>query len=439
MTIPKGHIIAALVVTTAVVSAVGFDVHAQSAPTEQVHMEQAQCFDINRSKIGKPSTALGDFSDKVGKAWREDNLTGIRIVGAASPDGPYSVNRRLSEERAQAVGRYLSAQSGVPAKYINVSSIPEDWDKFDRFIGQSLSADDCAKVRLIVSSTANLDERERKLRRAEGGRIWRILVAEVLPLLRCVTIEAELKDHSTLTFTLDNSTELPAPDLGPEPGPELTPQAGELSSQTETETLPQAGGLSSQAETDAQAGGLSSQVLPYHWYVKTNLAAWAMLVANVQAEMDVVSHLSVMLPIYYSGWDYFKSTLKYRTFTVLPEVRYWPRGDNQGFFAGLHGGFSYYNVALDGNTRWQDHDGNTPAWGGGLTVGYRLPIRKSSPWQFEFSVGAGVYTLDYDTFHNYKNGLLTGRHKKTFFGIDNFAITLSYRFDQKRYRKGGAQ
>lgn len=419
MTIPKGHLIAALIVTTAVVSAVGFGVYAQGASKEQVHMEQAQCFDINRSKIGNPSKALGDFSDKVCKAWREDNLTGIKIVGAASPDGPYSVNRRLSEERAQAVGRYLSAQTGIPERYINVSAIPEDWNKFDRYIDQSLSAADCAKVRHIVSTTANLDVRERKLRNLEGGRIWRILVADVLPQLRCVTIEAELKDHSTLTFTLDNSENLPAPDLGPEPGPENLSQAEDLSSQT-------------------QAEDLSSPGLPYHWYVKTNLAAWAMLVANVQAEMDIVSHLSVMLPIYYSGWDYFKSTLKYRTFTVLPEVRYWPRGDNQGFFAGLHGGFSYYNVALDGKARWQDHDGNTPAWGGGLTVGYRLPIRKSSPWQFEFSVGAGVYSLDYDTFHNYKNGLLTGRHKKTFFGIDNFAVTLSYRFDQKRYRKGGA-
>lgn len=164
-----------------------------------------------------------------------------------------------------------------------------------------------------------------------------------------------------------------------------------------------------------------------------------MLIANIQGEMDIIDHLSVMLPVYYSGWNYFKSDLKLRAFVVLPELRCWVWPDNQGLFFGAHGGFAYYNYAKGGEWRYQDHNADTPAWGGGITIGYRLPVRESSPWQFEFSAGYGIYHLDYDIYVNRPNGLLAGRRKRTFFGVDNVAVTLSYRFDQKRMRKGGGR
>lgn len=199
-----------------------------------------------------------------------------------------------------------------------------------------------------------------------------------------------------------------------------------------------------EADFTASAESASTlELVPRHWYLKTNIPAWGLLIANLQAEMDVTDHLSVMLPVYWSGWDYGKRTLKFRTFTVLPEVRGWLRPDNQGLFAGVHGGFCYYNVAFDKDKRYQDKDGRTPAWGGGVTLGYRLPIRGRSPWQFEFSAGFGIYHLDYDTFRNGGNGYKTGNHSRTFYGLDNFAVCISYRFDQKRMRtqlkKGGGE
>lgn len=124
---------------------------------------------------------------------------------------------------------------------------------------------------------------------------------------------------------------------------------------------------------------------------------------------------------------------------MLPEARYWLKSENQGVFFGAHAGFSYYNYATPGKLRYQDRDGNHPAYGGGLTVGYRLPIRRSSPWQFEFSAGFGIYHLDYDKFNNSPNGLLVGHGKRTFYGVDNVAVTLSYRFNMTRKRKGGVQ
>ena len=173
-------------------------------------------------------------------------------------------------------------------------------------------------------------------------------------------------------------------------------------------------------------------------HVKTNAIGLGMGIANVAAEIDLAKHWSFTLPVYYSAWDYFKTTIKFRTFSVQPEFRYWLSENNDGFFAGAHFGLAYYNFAFDGDYRYQDHNRETPSIGGGLSVGYRLPISRNNRWWVEFSLGAGVYSNHYDKFHNTprtKDGLMIESIKKTYWGIDQAAVSFSYSFDLKK--KGG--
>lgn len=172
----------------------------------------------------------------------------------------------------------------------------------------------------------------------------------------------------------------------------------------------------------------------HHVYVKTNTIGLAMLVANAAVEVDLAGHWSFVLPVYYSAWDYFKSTLKFRTFCLQPEVRYWFDEANDGWFAGAHLGYAYYNYALDGSFRTQDHNRKTPSVGGGVSVGYRMPVSKDKRWRMEFSLGGGVYDSHYDKFHNEPNGRLIGDYRKTFFGIDQVNVSVVYRIE---WKKGG--
>ena len=175
-----------------------------------------------------------------------------------------------------------------------------------------------------------------------------------------------------------------------------------------------------------------------HLYLKSNALGLGMAIANIAAEIDLAKHWSFTLPVYYSAWDYFKSTIKFRTFAVQPELRYWPSENNNGFFAGAHFGLAYYNFAFDDDYRYQDHNRETPAIGGGASIGYRLSISKNHRWKMEISIGAGVYPLHYDKFHNTpktKDGLMTESIKKTYWGIDQAAVSLAYTFDLKM--KGG--
>ena len=157
--------------------------------------------------------------------------------------------------------------------------------------------------------------------------------------------------------------------------------------------------------------------------------------ANVGVEFDLGRYLSFNLPVYYSVVNYFTPTVKFRTLATQPELRVWPMTNKDGLFLGAHMGFAYYNFAFDGDYRYQDHDGKTPTLGGGLTLGYRIPISKNKNWKLEFGVGAGVYPLTYDLFENLpdvKKGQLFETRNNTYIGIDNVQIGISYRIPIKK-------
>lgn len=170
-------------------------------------------------------------------------------------------------------------------------------------------------------------------------------------------------------------------------------------------------------------------------HIKTNAVGWGMLISNVAVEMDVDKNWSVNFPIYYSAMNYFTSKVKFRTFALQPELRYWFSDTRNGWFAGAHLGLAWFNYAKGGDWRYQDHRRHSPLWGGGLDGGYRMPISKDERWLIEFSLGTGIYHLNYDIFHNEPNGQLVGNKKRTFFGIDHVGVSFAYRFDL--IKKGG--
>jgi hypothetical protein len=194
-----------------------------------------------------------------------------------------------------------------------------------------------------------------------------------------------------------------------------------------------------QVAQDTSSVAKSNSVKEDDWtrklHVKTNAIGLGLGIANVAPEIDIAKHLSFTLPVYYSAWNYFKTTIKFRTLAVQPELRYWISPNNEGFFAGAHFGLAYYNFAADGDYRYQDHNGKKPAIGGGLSIGYVLPISDNNRWRIEFSLGAGVYAVHYDKFFNTPNtkeGLMIDSGKTTYWGIDQAAISFVYTFNLKK-------
>lgn len=356
-----------------------------------------------------------------------DSIKGISVTGSCSPDGSSSLNDRLALNRAHAVALYLSKRLHLSEQSVECHSIGENWALFRSLVESNSGVPWREQLLKIIDSDISPDAKERNIKALDKGRVWSFLLKDIFPALRMAEIRIDFTNKS-ITETIPDQTigETNQPELGhqSEPEPKIPDSEPEISNpHTITEEYP------------AQQPQLPSpEEEPLHAYVKTNIPAWGLLWINAAGEIDVAPHWSANLSIYYSGFNYFKHTRKFRTFTVMPEMRYWFRRDNQGFFVAPHFGLGWYNCAFGGDYRYQDHNRRTPAIGGGVNAGFRFNISRNGRWRLETSLGFGIYRLDYDIFVNDYNGLLVGRRQRTFYGIDNAAISICYTFDLRNRR-----
>lgn len=353
---------------------------------------------------------------------RRDSATEIvdvLLCGAASPEGGDLLNRRLARGRLDALEKVVRAEIDIPDSVITRADSYIPWRDLRSLVEESdLKCKDEVISILeeksgpeVCRSGERADSRIVKLKQLDGGRVWRQLNSRFFKYLRnaCAVLVTCRREDVPLS------------------GPAVSADSAEVFLEPAEASIEEADSIVPEAENPARRLSL-----------KSNAVGWGLAIANVAVEIDMARHWSFSLPVYYSAWNYFKSTVKFRTFAVQPEVRYWLRDENEGAFAGAHFGMAYYNIATNGAYRYQDHDKRSPALGGGLSVGYRMPIGGDGRWKLELSVGAGIYRLHYDKFHNTprtKDGLLVNSVKKTYAGIDRVAVSVAYSFDLKR--KGG--
>lgn len=169
--------------------------------------------------------------------------------------------------------------------------------------------------------------------------------------------------------------------------------------------------------------------------LRTNAAGWALMIANIEGEIDIDEHWSFDFPVYFSAMNYFTSTVKFRLFGFRPEFRYWYRPENIGWFTGVHFGIGGFNFAFGGEYRYQSDWRRKPAVGGGVTVGYRMPISQDRRWEMEFALGLGVYSAPYNRFENHHNAPPLDVNNKIYVGPDLISVSFSYAFDV--HKKGG--
>lgn len=156
--------------------------------------------------------------------------------------------------------------------------------------------------------------------------------------------------------------------------------------------------------------------------LKTNIAYDAIAVPNLSFEIQCSKHISVELPVMFSGWD-ISHQHAVRTFAVQPEGRWWLEKAGTGHFFGVHAHMALFNVKWDEN-RYQNT--GRPLLGAGVSYGYKLPFSKH--WGAEFTLGAGYANMKYNTYYNIDNGALIETKSRNYWGITRLGISLSYRF-----------
>lgn len=351
--------------------------------------------------------SLEEFSHKVDSIGYS-KIDSIVIISQSSPEGIYEHNLMLSRNRANTMRRHILDRHPNLSHLLYVHPDGESWERLREYVKMDtlMKKSTIEKIISIIDADINV-----------GTKKWRM---EQLPVYRYLLQTYYPKIRNSTFYILYYSEIIPRK---VEPKPEL-----ELIVKKDT----------------TYTTAIFEPIIPIteEWsrqlHLKTNAIGLGMAIANVAIEVDLAKHWSFSLPIYYSAWNYFRSPIKFRTLAVQPEFRYWFKPDNEGWFVGGHFGLAYYNIASNSDYRYQDHNRETPAIGGGIAAGYRTHISQDKRWKMEFTLGGGVYPLHYDKFHNTPNtteGLMIEEVKKTYWGIDQIAVTFSYAFDLKK--KGG--
>ena len=336
------------------------------------------------------------------------DLVSVEFCGAVSPEGSVRFNRWLSNARLEALEKYVRNLIEIPEDIIVRNDHYIAWSELDEMVSNSDMHNKDAILSIIRSENTStgeqLDSRIDALKQLDNEVTWWKLYHTYFKHMRnAYTVLVTQKSDYALEYEKMMQPISPYVNLR-QPMPVVPIML-----------------VNPAPEPDNR-----------YMYIKTNLVGLGMLMANLGVEFDMGNKFSFVLPVYYSAVNYFKQTLKFRTFAVQPELRYWLKDNKDGFFVGAHAGFAYYNFAFDGKWRYQDKDGKTPTLGGGLSAGYRIPISKDENWKLEFALGAGIYPLHYDVFHNEYNGQLYDTRKKTYFGLDNVMIGISYRIPVKK-------
>ena len=123
--------------------------------------------------------------------------TSISIFAAASPDGPYSLNKRLADARAEsAVSLIKRLCPSVSDSVFVVKTLSEDVEGTISLI--SKSGQPWAEEAVSLLRKGGQDPEE-ALRHFKGGKVWRYLADNVYPQLRRseITIVCDSKESTT--------------------------------------------------------------------------------------------------------------------------------------------------------------------------------------------------------------------------------------------------
>ena len=292
------------------------------------------------------------FGDLLQERLREGcSLGAVLLRGSASPEGASSENETIAGLRAHALDAWLAGTPGMnPERYYR--EVGEDWEGLARIVRTLDTPWRDAALELL--GPAPEEALEDRLRRLDGGEVWRWLTANVFPELRSAGVSVECIDkrsaHRDTVFVLQTVRDTVFVEVAPPAPQEPTPAGPDFSDRRMLFAL------------------------------RTNILAIPFM--NLGVEVPLGRRWSVGADIYYpwlgpsghvGGVDKTGVCNEFSAADV--EVRYWfPRRDMQdgqrllGHSVGMYGAAGYYDFERD----WSGHQGEF--FNVGLDYLYAAPI-----------------------------------------------------------------
>lgn len=348
---------------------------------------------------------LDEFMRRVSEMHADSTarLNSIDIVAYASPEGSFTLNRKLARKRAENISAYLrDSLPFLPESLFNVQPKGIDWNGLAAMVEASdmrYRSEVLNILRNVPETTYRngklVDSRLKRLMDLRGGRPYNYMLTHFFPELR-----------SAGAYVVCDFVRIAQPAI-PINKPNEANGANEVDAAVPVATeLP---------ERDYD-----------RWAIKSNALYLAAGVTNIGGEYAFHRHWSVDLPLVYSPYTLAR-TYRMRFLYIQPEARYWLDRPMKGHFFGVHLHAGVFNVSLDNKNRYQSEKG---FHGAGISYGYAMPL--SRRWSMEFTIGVGYAFTKYCTYYNVPNGL---RYEKDlpyhYWGLTKLGLNFVYRFGDK--------
>lgn len=420
-------------------------------------------FPVSSWKIDSLNPVVNQYRKEV-YPWAQRygfRLRGIDLKGAASPEGPRGWNYTLGRERAMALVKAFGLDSLGGEKIdtanvlLNRENLIEDYRGLVRLLRERHDplADYVEKAIRRHGTNTEALKAELKANRAT----WRHLLHDVFPALRAsrmmIYLEAPWTTHwQTVQSTAPDRMEVEKTPLTYIRLRRPSESTGHIFQTTDDLRMPRRHVL-------ALRTNLLYDCFYYPDYGMAPTPTFALEFYPLRG------HVTYNVRLMLADWERWSEHKFWQIQDLSFEARYYlhrrtaPRDAGifssavadryKGFFLGLYAQANRYGIGFDEKRGWEGE-----GYGGGLSLGYVLPICKSQRCRLEFTAAAGGYVTYYDPyiygnpFTGEKDGLYyydtdlyrdkfrKRQHRLTWFGPTELGIHFTWDVLYRKIRKG---
>ena len=371
----------------AVLLAAASGIHAQVV-NDSVILEDARpvVFEVNKTLISEEDIKW--ITDTLKNELQKSELMMVYARAAASPEGPYLNNVRLSKERYAAMEKYLS-RFGIPKDRVVKDIIAEDY----QLVRAMLRRDNDAEYPVLDSIMTKYGKNEASLKAAlqkyNGGKLWKRLLKDYYPKLRAVRL-----------ILLYNVPDFEIPELTTEP------VAVDWTAPEYTFAQPDERVFNPYYPKEPRREVLSLKTnLLFDFAYMPGYDRWCPI-PNVALEYyPLHGHFTYGASIDFPWWQHYRQQKYFQLRNYQLETRYYFRSGDindvgigngaayKGWYVKAYAHAGLFSICFDANRGWEGE-----GLGAGLGLGYVMPLSRNERWRLEFGAQLGFFWCKHDPY-----------------------------------------
>ncbi len=402
-------------------------------------------FKVNRTELLDSDPFIPLYKDEL-VPWLKSQdlqLRHLYVRGAASPEGPYDNNVRLSKERTKRLIDFLMTELGQADSLnllIDAQNITEDYGLLVKMMHQADDPDYERVNRIWQLCGGDEFICKKRLMALDHGAVWKRLLQVYFPSLRQARV---ILLFARKPVPLDMASQEVTIDTVPVVVQDMS-----------IATVPIV--LQEEPMKYVRRHMIAARTNLVHDFLYVPQFGWA-YGGNIQLEYyPLRGHYTLNAGFTFTNHRHWSDRKFFQLRDAQLELRRYFKGGGAfiGPYLGLYGEGTAFGIGFNANKGWEGEGG-----GGGLSLGYTCSLNRKGSLRMEVCASMGVFITRYDPYvygdpisreetglyyYDYlgnSSDFKKRNHRFTWFGPTNFGVQLTYDiiYRKKKPFKGSLQ